>query len=88
MIFEVSEGWTIVIFDVPKRRRRRRPRYGRSDRRKIVKKMVLAPLLRRLPGDPAGTVFGRYGRDFGDVFWDPEQNRRFSENHGFPMAGA
>ena len=43
MIFEVSEGSKITIFDVPKRRRRRRTRYGRSDRRNIVKKTILAP---------------------------------------------
>ena len=30
-----------------------------------------AKVLRRLPGDPPGTEFGRYGRDFGDVFWGP-----------------
>ena len=44
--------------------------------------------LRRRPGDPPGTEFGSCGRGFGDVFRDPEQNRRFSEKHGFTMAGA
>ena len=38
MIFEVSEGWKIIIFDVPKRRRRLRTRYGRLERRKNVNK--------------------------------------------------
>ena len=34
-----------------------------------------AKVVRRLPRDPPGPVFGSYGRDFGDFFRDPEQNR-------------
>ena len=37
MIFEVSEGWKIIIFDVQKLRRRLRTRYACLDRRKSLK---------------------------------------------------
>ena len=85
MIFEVSEGWKFIIFDVPKRRRGRRPRYGRSDRRKIVKKTILGAKKVPTPFDPRsggvtvlqnvllrlpGDHLGTHSGSYGRDFWD------------------